>query len=88
MTVKLSLALPLLLGTALPADFGYDPVAETTAPAMQARLMAIYGGTPPLLMEVGSLLLRGFPIPRERQAAMRADLARRASGQCPSIGRR
>ncbi|MDJ0864775.1 MAG: MFS transporter [Myxococcota bacterium] len=80
MTTKLSLALGVLLGTALPAAFGYDPAAEITAPAVQARLMAIYGGVPALLMAVGALFLRGFPVTRERHAAVRAELARRAAG--------
>jgi Na+/melibiose symporter-like transporter len=43
--------------------------------------MAIYGGVPALLMGIGSLLLRGFPVTRERHAAVRAELARRADSQ-------
>ena len=81
MTTKLSLALGVLLGTALPAAFGYDPAAEVTAPAVQARLMAIYGGVPALLMGIGALFLRGFPVTRERHAAVRAELAGRADSQ-------
>jgi Na+/melibiose symporter-like transporter len=79
MTTKLSLALGVLLGTALPAAFGYDPTAGGASPAVQARLMAIYGGAPALLMGVGALFLRGFPVTRARHAAVRAELARRAS---------
>jgi Na+/melibiose symporter-like transporter len=78
MTTKLSLALGVLLGTALPAAFGYDPTADVTGPDVQARLMAIYGGVPALLMGVGALFLRGFPVTRERHAAVRAELARRS----------
>jgi Na+/melibiose symporter-like transporter len=78
MTTKLSLALGVLLGTALPAAFGYDPTAEITGPLVQTRLMAIYGGVPALLMAVGALFLRGFPVTRERHAAVRAELAGRA----------
>jgi Na+/melibiose symporter-like transporter len=78
MTTKLSLALGVLLGTALPAAFGYDPAAELTAPAVQGRLMAIYGGIPALLMALGVLFLRGFPVTREHHAAVRAELARRS----------
>ena len=78
MTAKLSLALGVLLGTALPAAFGYDPSAEAAAPVVQARLMAFYGGVPALLMAIGALFLRGFPVTRERHAAMRAEIARRA----------
>jgi len=79
MTTKLSLALGVLLGTALPAAFGYDPAAEGASPVVQARLMAIYGGVPALLMGIGVLFLRGFPVTRERHAAVRAEIARRAS---------
>jgi Na+/melibiose symporter-like transporter len=78
MTTKLSLALGVLLGTGLPAALGYDPAAEVAAPAVQARLMAVYGGVPALLMGVGALFLRGFPVTRERHAAVRAELAGRA----------
>jgi Na+/melibiose symporter-like transporter len=79
MTTKLSLALGVLLGTALPAAFGYDPTAEGASPAVQARLMAIYGAVPALLMGVGALFLRGFPVTRARHAAVRAEIARRAA---------
>ncbi|MDJ0852504.1 MAG: MFS transporter [Myxococcota bacterium] len=79
MTTKLSLALGVLLGTALPAAFGYDPAADVTSPAVQARLMATYGGVPALLMGIGALFLRGFPVTRERHAAVRAELSRRAA---------
>jgi Na+/melibiose symporter-like transporter len=80
MATKLSLALGVLLGTTLPAAFGYDPAGEITAPAVQARLMAIYGGCPALLMGIGALFLHGFPVTRDRHAAVRAELARRTSG--------
>jgi glycoside/pentoside/hexuronide:cation symporter, GPH family len=80
MTTKLSLALGVLLGTALPAAaFGYDPTAEGASPAVQARLMAIYGGVPAPLMGVGALFLRGFSVTRARHAVVRAEIARRAA---------
>jgi Na+/melibiose symporter-like transporter len=72
------IALPLLVAAAVLAAFGYDPAAEVAATAVQARLMAIYGGVPALLMGVGALFLRGFPVTRERHAAVRAELAKRA----------
>jgi Na+/melibiose symporter-like transporter len=74
MTTKLSLALGVLLGTALPAAFGYEPTEGLAAPAVQARLMAIYGGVPAVMMTLGVLFLRGFPITRERHAKVRAAL--------------
>ncbi len=78
MTTKLSLALGVLMGTALPAAIGYDPTGEDISAPVQAGLMAIYGGVPGLLMGIGALFLRGFPVTRERHAAVRAELARRA----------
>ena len=78
MTTKLSLALGILLGTTLPAAFGYDPALEGAASAVQARLMVFYGGVPALLMGLGAFFLRGFPVTRERHAAVRAEIARRA----------
>jgi GPH family glycoside/pentoside/hexuronide:cation symporter len=66
MTIKLSLALGVLLGTALPAGFGYDPAAAATTPDVQARLMLVYGLVPPAMMAAVALFLRRFPITRER----------------------
>jgi Na+/melibiose symporter-like transporter len=74
MVTKLALALGVLLGTTLPSAFGYDPSAEITAPAVQARLMAFYGALPAFLMALGVLFLRRFPITRERHAEVRAAL--------------
>ena len=72
MVIKLSLALGVILGTGLPAAAGYEPSAELVDPGISARLMAIYGAVPALLMAIGALCLRGFPITRERQAEVRA----------------
>ncbi len=76
MTIKLSLALGVLLGTLLPALSGYDPSGEAVKVVIQARLMAMYGGVPAVLMGLGALFLWGFPITRERHAEVRAALAR------------
>lgn len=74
MTTKLSLALGVLLGTALPDMCGYDPAAAVTPPEIQARLMLIYGVLPALLMAGGALFLVRFPITRRRHAEVRAAL--------------
>ena len=79
MAIKLSLALGVLLGTALPASFGYDPSAAVTSPEVQARLMIIYGCAPALMMAAGVLFLRRFPITRERHDEVRAALEARCS---------
>jgi glycoside/pentoside/hexuronide:cation symporter, GPH family len=77
MTIKLSLALGVLLGTTLPAGMGYDPAAAVTTPDVQARLMAIYGLLPASMMAAGALFLRRFPVTRERHAEVRAALEAR-----------
>lgn len=77
MVTKLSLALGVLLGTTLPAALGYDPSAERTAVTVQARLMAVYGGVPAVLMFAGALFLRRFPITRERHDEVRRALEER-----------
>ena len=77
MTIKLSLALGVLLGTTLPAAFGYDPAAAVTTPDVQARLMTIYGLVPALMMATGALFLYRFPITRERHDEVRAALEAR-----------
>ena len=74
MTSKLSIALGVLLGTALPAALGYEPTDALAGPAIQTRLMAVYGGLPAVMMAVGVLFLRNFPITRERHAEVRAAL--------------
>jgi Na+/melibiose symporter-like transporter len=78
MATKLSLALGVLLGTALPAALGYEPAVAVTPPAVQAGLMFVYGCVPALMMAGGALFLRGFPITRERHAEVRAALDARA----------
>ena len=80
MVIKLALALGVALGTTVPALFGYEPSADTVTPQIQARLMAVYGALPAVLMALGALFLRGFPITRERHAEVRAQLAARTSG--------
>jgi len=78
MTTKLSLALGVLLGTALPAAVGYDPSAAATPADVQARLMLIYGGLPAVMMTAGALFLWRFPIDRARHAEVRARIETRA----------
>ena len=78
MTIKLAVALGVVLGTSLPAVFGYDPSAEVVTTDVQARLMLVYGFVPAVMMAIGALFLRGFPITRERHAAVRSELNRRS----------
>ncbi len=78
MTIKLSLALGVVLGTALPAAFGYEPAAAVTPLDVQAWLMVIYGIVPALMMAGGALFLHRFPITRERHDEVRAELDARS----------
>jgi Na+/melibiose symporter-like transporter len=80
MTIKLSLALGVLLGTTLPAAFSYDPAATVTTPDVQARLMLIYGLVPAAMMAAGALFLYRFPITRERHDEVRAAIEARSVG--------
>jgi Na+/melibiose symporter-like transporter len=80
MTIKLSLALGVLLGTTLPATLGYDPAATVTTPNVQARLMLIYGLVPAAMMAAGALFLYRFPITRERHDEVRAAIEARSGG--------
>ncbi|MGB5832172.1 MAG: MFS transporter, partial [Thiohalocapsa sp.] len=88
MAIKLSLALGVLLGTALPASFGYDPAAATTPPEVQAHLMLLYGFLPAAMMAGGVLFLRRFPITRERHAEVRAALNARSAARCARAARK
>jgi GPH family glycoside/pentoside/hexuronide:cation symporter len=81
MTIKLSLALGVVLGTTLPAALGYDPSAESIGVAIQGHLMWVYGGVPALLMGLGALFLYRFPLTRERHAEVRAALDSLAAPQ-------
>ncbi len=84
MVIKLSLALGVVLGTTLPAALGYEPAADVIAPMIQGRLMAVYGAVPALLMALGALFLRDFPITRERHAEVRAQIEARTRSAAPA----
>ncbi len=77
MATKLALALGVLAATALPAALGYDPSAAWIAPAVQARVMLLYGVLPAVLMASGSLLLWNFPITRDSQTRVNAEIEAR-----------
>lgn len=76
MVTKLSLTVGVLLGTTLPAAFGYEPSANLMSPEIEMRLMAIYGLVPAGLMATGVLFLVNFPITRERHATVQLALAK------------
>ena len=78
MVIKLALGVGVLLGTALPAEFGYDPSAVSVSGDVQSALMSIYGIVPAVLMGLGALFLRGFPVTKQVHAQIRAKLEARA----------
>ena len=72
---KLAIALGVLLGTQLPALFGFEPSAELHSSTAIFGLMATYGWLAGGLMSLGALVLWNFPITKERQQALRARIA-------------
>jgi Na+/melibiose symporter-like transporter len=73
MATKLSLAIGVLLGTALPAALGYVPGAVLDA-EVASSVMGVYGAVPAALMGLGALSLYGFPVTRARQALLRVEI--------------
>ncbi|BBA33083.1 Na+/melibiose symporter-like transporter [Methylocaldum marinum] len=80
MAIKLAVALGVLLGTALPAAFGFEPSAPVQAPEAKQWLLMIYGWLPCLIIALGLPIMWNFPIDRTRQQALRNEIsARRGS---------
>ncbi|ESQ14745.1 MAG: MFS transporter [Thiohalocapsa sp. PB-PSB1] len=86
MAIKLSLALGVVLGTALPSALGYNPSADLISPEVQTSLMLIYGLVPALMMAAGMLFLIGFPITRQRHDEVRRSLEARIGRHCSAPG--
>ena len=72
MAIKLSVALGILLATALPAQFGFEPTAAFHEPRVLVALLAIYGWLPFLIMGLAFPLMWNFPITHARQKELRA----------------
>lgn len=79
MAIKLAVALGVVLGTALPAAFGFEPSAASNTAEAKEWLMMIYGWLPCLIMSLGAPLLWNFPIDRCRQQQLREQIAARRS---------
>jgi Na+/melibiose symporter-like transporter len=79
MVIKGSLALGVVLATSLPAAFGFEPRLGAPTGSATLALMAIYAWLPGLLMAAGGWFLWNFPITREAQLELRAELAARSS---------
>lgn len=68
---KLAVGLGVLLGTSLPAAFGFDPSQPLHSPSEIWALLAIYGWLPCLIMLLGIPFLWNFPIDKEHQQDLR-----------------
>jgi len=72
MAIKLAVALGVLLGTGVPAVFGFEPGTGAQDARGILALRLTYGLLPAALMALGAPFLWRFPITRERQAELRA----------------
>jgi len=75
--IKLAVALGVLLGTALPAAFGFEPSASVQPPEAKQWLLVIYGWLPCLVIALGLPIMWNFPIDRARQRVLRDQIAAR-----------
>ncbi|MBM4200589.1 MAG: MFS transporter [Gammaproteobacteria bacterium] len=80
MAVKGAVALGVLLATALPAAFGFEPALGAPSAETTGWLLVIYGWLPCLIMVLGVPLLWHFPIDRRRHKELRDEIAER---RCP-----
>jgi glycoside/pentoside/hexuronide:cation symporter, GPH family len=81
MAIKLAVALGVLLGTGLPAMFGFVPTAASHDPSSISALMQIYGWLPGLIMLLAFPLLWNFPIDEACQRKLRAGIEERSGWQ-------
>lgn len=75
--IKLALALGVMMGTGLPALFGFVPTASSHSPSSISALMFIYGWLPALIMLLAFPLLWNFPIDKAYQQKLRARINER-----------
>lgn len=78
--IKLAVALGVLLGTALPAAFGFEPSAPVQSAEAKKWLLVIYGWLPCLVIALGLPIMWNFPIDRIRQRTLREQIAARRAG--------
>ncbi|MGZ8192213.1 MAG: MFS transporter [Methylobacter sp.] len=71
MASKLSIGLGVVLGTSLPAFFGFNPAETTHTESALTSLMAIYGWLPCLILVLGVPFLWNFPIDKKHQQELR-----------------
>jgi Na+/melibiose symporter-like transporter len=68
---KLAIGMGVLLGTSLPALFGFDPTDIVHTEASISALLAVYGWLPCVIMMLGVPFLWNFPIDKHRQQELR-----------------
>jgi Na+/melibiose symporter-like transporter len=77
MAIKLALALGVMMGTGLPALFGFLPAEAHHSPGSITALLFVYGWLPGVLMLLAFPLLWKFPIDRSCQRTLRARIEER-----------
>lgn len=77
MAIKMAIGLGVFLGTSLPALYGFEPSAATHSPATEFALMRIYGWLPCLIMLLAFPVLWNYPITRDKQQELRAQIEAR-----------
>ncbi|HYE37523.1 MFS transporter [Methylocaldum sp.] len=80
MAIKLAVALGVMMGTGLPAMFGFVPTAASHTPSSISALMHIYGWLPCLIMVLAFPLLWNFPIDEACHRKLRARIDERNAG--------
>lgn len=75
--IKLAVALGVMMGTALPAAFGFEPSAGANGAEAQRWLLLIYGALPCFIIVLGLPLMWNFPIDQARQQELRRRIAAR-----------
>jgi glycoside/pentoside/hexuronide:cation symporter, GPH family len=80
MMTKLSVALGILLGTLIPASFGIEPSqSDSFSEAAKFAMLGVYGWLPGILMAASAVCLWHFPMTRERQQQLRAQILARST---------
>jgi glycoside/pentoside/hexuronide:cation symporter, GPH family len=77
MAIKMAIGLGVFLGTSLPAHFGFDPSVANHSLVTEFALMRIYGWLPCFIMLLAFPLLWNYPITREKQQELRAQIEAR-----------
>jgi Na+/melibiose symporter-like transporter len=77
MAIKMAIGLGVLLGTSLPAYYGFDPSAASHSAATEFALMRIYGWLPCGLMLFAFPVLWNYPLTEAKQQELRAHIESR-----------